>query len=115
MVATRPFFCPASFSSHLEAPGVEPARLPLTERRHLKPSQRKDSPMKRLTLCLTLCLLLLPITTIAAQRRSSARVRYSGSHHTTSHGGHYAGGRGSSHKGGHNRIVRTGNKYGRHK
>jgi len=68
-----------------------------------------------LTLCLTLCLALSPITTNAGQRRSGPRVRYSGSHHTFSHGGHYVGGRGSSHKGGHHRNVRTRNQYGRHK
>jgi hypothetical protein len=75
--------------------------------------------MKRLTLavvlCLTLCFALSPVTTDAAQRRRVARVRYSGINHTSSHGGHYAGGRGSSHKGGHYRNVRTGNHYGRHK
>jgi len=68
-----------------------------------------------LTLCLTLCLALSPITTHAGQSRSGSRVRYSGSHHTTSHGGHYAGGRGSSHKGGQYRNIRTRNRYGRHK
>jgi len=71
--------------------------------------------MKRITLafafCLMLCLVLLPVTTNAGQRR----VRYSGSHHTTSHGGHYAGGHGSSHKGGHYKNIRTHNHYGRHK
>src|SRR5262247_471373 len=107
------------FSSHLESPGVESARLPLTERRQLNPLKRKDSPMKWLTLavvpCLTLYLALSSITASAGQRRSVARVRYSGSRHTTGHGGHYAGGRGSSHKGGHYRNARSGNHYGRHK
>jgi hypothetical protein len=82
--------------------------------------------MKRLTLaltlCLTLCLALSPITAEARQnygrsrvRYSSPRVRYSGRYHTRSHGGRYIGGRGSSHKGGHYRNFRTGNRYGRHK
>ncbi|WP_083227819.1 hypothetical protein [Mucilaginibacter sp. PPCGB 2223] len=43
------------------------------------------------------------------------RTRYSGSRHTSSHGGHYSGSRGSSHKGGHYRNSRTSNHYGRHK
>lgn len=43
------------------------------------------------------------------------RVHYSGSTHTSSHGGHYAGSySGSSHRGGHYRNVRTGNRYGCH-
>jgi hypothetical protein len=46
---------------------------------------------------------------------SFAQHRYSGSRHTTSHGGHYSGGHGSSHKGGHYKNVRTSNHYGRHK
>jgi len=75
--------------------------------------------MKRLAialaLCLTLFLVLSPITTDAGQRRGGSRVRYSGSKHTFSHGGHYASGRGSSHRGGHYRNVRTSNHYGRHK
>jgi hypothetical protein len=58
-----------------------------------------------LTLCLTLCLALLPITASAAQRRSGPRVRYSGVKHLSSHRGHYAGGRGSSHIGGHYQNV----------
>jgi hypothetical protein len=44
-----------------------------------------------------------------------AQVRYSGSHHTSSHGGHYSGSHGSSHKGGHYKNTRTNNHYGRHK
>jgi hypothetical protein len=78
--------------------------------------------MKRLTtaraLCITLSLALSPITTYAGQRRArkiGSRVKYSGSNHTRNHSGHYAGGRGSSHKGGRYRNARTGNRYGRHK
>ena len=41
--------------------------------------------------------------------------RYSGSHHTTSHGGQYSGSHGSSHRGGHYKNSRTNNHYGRHK
>jgi hypothetical protein len=44
------------------------------------------------------------------------RPYYGGGHHTSSHGGHYAGSTGgSSHKGGHYKNFRTGNHYGRHK
>ena len=44
-----------------------------------------------------------------------AQKRYSGSKHTTSHGGRYSSGRGSSHKGGSYKNVRTSNHYGKHK
>src|SRR5262245_3684774 len=107
------------FSSRLEPPRIESTCSPLTKRCHLKPSQRKESPIKRftlvLTLCLTLCFAFSPITTDAAQRRSEPCVRYSGIKHTSSHDRHYAGGRGSSHKGGRYRNVRTNNRYGHHK
>ncbi|MGH8081909.1 MAG: hypothetical protein ACREP7_15145 [Lysobacter sp.] len=46
---------------------------------------------------------------------SDARQRASGSHHTTSHGGHYSSGRGSSHRGGSYRSTSTGNRYRKHK
>jgi hypothetical protein len=48
-------------------------------------------------------------------QQASARARASGSYHTTSHGGHYSSGRGSSHRGGHYRSASTGNQYRRHK
>ncbi|MES2003696.1 MAG: hypothetical protein V4450_04180 [Bacteroidota bacterium] len=41
--------------------------------------------------------------------------RYSGSKHSSSHGGHYSSGRGSSHKGGHYKNPKTNNHYGKHK
>ena len=44
-----------------------------------------------------------------------SQKRYSGSKHTSSHGGHYSNGRGSSHKGGHYKNSSTGNHYGKHK
>jgi hypothetical protein len=75
--------------------------------------------MKRPTLSITFCLALsqvFSLTTISAsQRRIGARFRYSARRHISSHGGHYAGGRGASHKSGHFRNVRAGNRYGRHK
>lgn len=40
---------------------------------------------------------------------------YSGSRHTSSHGGHYSGGHNSSHKGGHYIHASTANHYGKHK
>ena len=46
---------------------------------------------------------------------SFGQKKYSGSKHTTSHGGSYSSGRGSSHKGGHYKNNRTSNRYGRHK
>lgn len=59
-----------------------------------------------------IALLLTP--TLAEAR--GYRVRHSGSHHTVSHGGRYAGGfGGSSHRGGHYVNLRTGNHYGRHR
>jgi len=85
----------------------------------MNPLKREDSPMRRLTLALTLyltlCLALSPITTNAGEMRGGACVRYSDSKHTSSHCGHYAGGRGSSHKGSHYRNARAANHYGRHK
>jgi hypothetical protein len=45
-----------------------------------------------------------------------AQARSSGSNtHYANQGGHYVGGRGSSHKGGHYRNARTGNHYTHHK
>ena len=40
---------------------------------------------------------------------------HGGGHHTGRHGGRYAGGMGSSHRGGHYINAKTGNHYGRHK
>ncbi|MGY3347186.1 putative membrane protein [Bradyrhizobium sp. USDA 4459] len=42
------------------------------------------------------------------------RVSYGGGHHTSSHGGSFAGGSGSSHRGGTYVNSRTGNRYGTH-
>lgn len=68
--------------------------------------------MKR-PLILTLLLsfaLLFSTSDVDAQRK-----RYSGKRHTTSHGGYYKSGKGSSHKGGHYRNAKTNNHYGKHK
>jgi hypothetical protein len=42
-------------------------------------------------------------------------VSYGGGAHTSSHGGHYSGGVGSSHRGGSYVNPNTGNAYGTHK
>ncbi len=44
-----------------------------------------------------------------------SRPSYSGSKHTTSHGGSYSGGSGSSHRGGTYSNPRSGDQYGKHK
>jgi hypothetical protein len=51
----------------------------------------------------------------AFAKGSGGRVYYGGGHHTSSHGGSFPGGSGSSHKGGHYKNTRTRNQYGRHK
>lgn len=67
--------------------------------------------MRNLTI---IALIALAIPSIAEAR--GYRVRYAGSHHTVSHGGHYRGSYGgSSHRGGHYVNFRTGNHYGRHR
>ena len=59
---------------------------------------------------------LLCSTTLAEARggHGGFRVSYGGGHHTSSHGGTFAGASGSSHKGGQYRNVNTGNRYGTH-
>jgi hypothetical protein len=63
--------------------------------------------------------MLLAALTVDAEARGgggrSGRVSYGGGHHTTSHGGTFAGSSGSSHKGGTYRNYLTGNQYGTHK
>lgn len=51
----------------------------------------------------------------AKGRSTGSRPNYSGSKHSTSHGGHYDHGQGSSHKGGSYRNNNTDNHYGKHK
>lgn len=60
-------------------------------------------------------ILLLMIGMLIISSTFAQRTRYSGSRHTSRHGGHYSGSRGSSHKGGHYRNATTHNHYGRHK
>lgn len=59
--------------------------------------------------------LLFSLAMILCTTDLSAQKRYSGSRHTSSHGGHYSGGHGSSHRGGHYKHTSTSNHYGRHK
>ncbi|MBP4141986.1 hypothetical protein J3S90_09240 [Flavobacterium sp. P4023] len=46
---------------------------------------------------------------------SAQRKKYSGSKHSSSHGGHYSRGKGSSHKGGSYKNSSTKNHYGKHR
>jgi hypothetical protein len=46
---------------------------------------------------------------------SSSRPHYSGSKHSNSHGGHFVGGSGKSHKGGKYKNPSSGDQYGKHK
>lgn len=59
---------------------------------------------------------LMGLSEQAAARGGShgGRVSYGGGHHTSSHGGSFAGGSGSSHRGGTYVNSRTGNRYGTH-
>lgn len=76
---------------------------------HLRIGARGNLMRLLVVACLAV-LLAAPV----AQARS--RTFYGGGHHTASHGGLFSGARaGSSHKGGHYKNVRTGNRYGRHK
>jgi hypothetical protein len=58
---------------------------------------------------------LAGLTVCLAATSVDARVRASGAHHTSSHGGHYSLGHGSSHKGGSYRSLSTNGHYRRHK
>jgi hypothetical protein len=49
-----------------------------------------------------------------ARGKGGSRPSYSGSKHTSSHGGSYTGGSGSSHKGGSYRNSSSGDRYGKH-
>lgn len=69
--------------------------------------------MKKLLLGVGLALLAGPAI---ARGSGGYRVHYSGSVHTTSHGGSYVGSSGgSSHRGGTYTNVKTSNRYGCHK
>lgn len=55
------------------------------------------------------------VVLMASSQNVNAQKRYSGSKHSSSHGGTYKGGSGSSHKGGSYKNSSTGNRYGKHK
>lgn len=65
--------------------------------------------MKKLMAILAAVVLTVSFQNVNAQKR------YSGSKHSSSHGGTYKSGRGSSHKGGSYKNSSTGNRYGKHK
>lgn len=65
--------------------------------------------MRRSLIVVVVGLLMLAASVYAG------RPYYGGGKHTTSHGGTYPSGVGSSHKGGHYVNPNTGNHYGRHK
>ena len=58
---------------------------------------------------------VIALVTVFSSPQASARIRASGSHHTSSHGGSYSHGHGSSHRGGSYRSTSTHNQYRRHK
>ena len=60
-------------------------------------------------------LLIITSLIISFQSYSHPRTKYRGKRHTTSHGGRYFKGKGSSHKGGHYRNYRTKHRYGSHR
>jgi|GEM_PF-1256554 hypothetical protein len=66
---------------------------------------------QKLTIFISLLFAILFLT----NSTSFGQRRYSGSKHTTSHGGHYSNGKGSSHKGGAYKNAKTNNHYGKHK
>jgi hypothetical protein len=62
--------------------------------------------MKKLLMVALIALLSSPIGYVEARRSGG---------HSGSHGGHYRGGRGSSHKGGTYKNRRTGDRYQKHR
>jgi hypothetical protein len=72
--------------------------------------------MYKLAKVISITAILVSLLAVNATAKPSiSRPYYGGGHHTSSHGGRYAGGTGSSHKGGTYKNARTGNQYGRHK
>ncbi len=59
--------------------------------------------------------IMAAVLLIASFQNLNAQKRYSGSKHSSSHGGTYKSGKGSSHKGGSYKNAKTGNRYGKHK
>ncbi len=73
--------------------------------------QGEETMLSKAWSIVALTVAALGVFTASAQ----ARVRAAGTHHTTSHCGHYSAGHGVSHKGGSYRSISTNNHYRRHK
>lgn len=76
----------------------------------------REPSMRLLSVVLAAMLATSPFIVQAkgSGKGGGSRPSYGGSKHTDSHGGHYQGGSGKSHKGGEYRNNRTGNQYGKH-
>lgn len=70
---------------------------------------------KWIAIVFALALSSLAIHAQARGHSSGGLPSYGGGKHTTSHGGHYQGGSGSSHRSGPYKNTNTGDQYGRHK
>ncbi|PPQ14049.1 hypothetical protein CV770_39100 [Bradyrhizobium sp. AC87j1] len=79
-------------------------------------TRKMDLNMTKSFGLLAVVLTCLAYTQCAFARGGShgGRLSYGGGHHTSSHGGSFAGGSGSSHRGGTYVNSRTGNRYGTH-
>jgi hypothetical protein len=72
--------------------------------------------IKRLAVFLVgLMVALSPAAAATAGSHSSGRSSHSSGAHHPKQGGHYAGGKGPSHKGGHYKNPRTNDHYTKHK
>lgn len=60
-------------------------------------------------------ILLVFLLAFSLSFAGGSKPHYSGGHHTTSHGGNYGKGTGSSHKGGHYTSATGSHNYGTHK
>jgi hypothetical protein len=102
-------------ASNLAQPHLDP-HPPEAEHFHSGDSTALGMLMKYFIIAALAGLSMVAAPAVARHTYGGYRVHYSGSHHTSSHGGHYVGGSGgSSHRGGHYSNPRTGNHYGCHK
>lgn len=81
--------------------------------RIIKTTHREEINMRVIT-ALIACAFIAFALPAEARGKGGSRPSYSGSKHTSSHGGHYSGGSGSSHKGGSYRNSGSGDRYGKH-
>ena len=70
--------------------------------------------MRAITALFACALIAFGLSAEARGGKAGSRPSYSGSKHTSSHGGSYTGGSGSSHKGGSYRNSRSDDRYGKH-